>query len=282
MVRLTAGAPDDALLRFAGDAASQLKAARVIGISARQPLEIYASPDAYVPAELIEGDLKQIDKELKAAEKAFHVALDGRVKALEWRSTTVTFGTIADYVAQQMRAADLLITGVGNGGSMFDDSRRVDLADLVLRVGKPVLVVGSGVEKLDLRSVVLCWKDTREARRAAKDALPILKLAGRVTVVELAAKDDLDEARVRTEDVTSWLTSHGIKASACAVGAVGEDPTEIETIAKQLGACLWAYPHTRVGVGRGHQGSAPAPDRLLVGIALNWPLLCGRYPVALH
>lgn len=249
MVRLTAGASNASLLRFAVDAASRLKAERVIGISARQPIQIYAGPDGFVPAELIEGDFEQIDKELRAAEKAFHAAMDGKVKKVEWRSTTVTFGTIADYVAQQMRAADLLITEATNGGSLFDDGRRVNLADLVLRVGKPVLVVGSTVDKLDLRSVILCWKDTREARRAAEDALPILKLADRVSVVEVAAKDDLDEARTRTEDITGWLASHGIKASARAVGSGGEDAAEIETIANQLDAGLvvgGAYGHTRV------------------------------------
>ncbi len=82
-----------------------------------------------------------------------------------------------------MRAADLLITGTQEGGAPLDRSRYVNVADLVLRAGKPVLVGASTQDKLDLRTVVVGWKDTREARRAVQDALPLLRLAERVVVV---------------------------------------------------------------------------------------------------
>jgi len=249
MVRLTAGASNDAVLRFAANAVVQFGVGRVIGISACQPVQVYVSPDAYVPADLIEQDFERIDEDLKEAEKAFRSAMEGKAKSIEWRSTALAFGTIADYVAQQMRAADLLVTAAEGASSLFDSGRHVDLADLVLRAGRPVLIPGIGIDKLDLTSVILGWKDTREARRAAEGALPLLKLAGRVTVVEVAAKDDLGDARKRTEDVSTWLAGHGVKASACAIEAVQDDPAEIEAIAKQLLAGLivgGAYGHTRV------------------------------------
>lgn len=246
MVRLTAGKSNEALLGCAADLAMRLEATRVIGISARQPLQIYSSPDAYVPPDLITWDLEHIEKELKGAERSFRAALEGKVTSCEWRSTVISYGTIADYVAEQMRAADLLITGAGEDASI---GHHVNLADLVIRAGKPVLVVGPAVDRIDLRSVVLGWRDTREARRAAEDALPVLKLAERVTVLEVAAKDDLDQARARTEDVVGWLAGHGIAATACAVSATDKDSTEIEAIAKQLDAGLivgGAYGHTRL------------------------------------
>ncbi len=249
MVRLVAGAPNDALLRLTVDLAARLKATRVIGISACQPLQLYTSPDAYVPPDLINWDLEQMEKELKAAEKSFRAALEGKAQSLEWRSTIITFGTIADYVADQMRAADILITPGAEGASLFGSDRHVNLADLILKAGRPVLVVGAGVDKVDLRNVVVGWKDTREARRAAEDALPLLELADRVTVVEVASEEDLDSAHTRTEDVAAWLVRRGISASACAVRAVDDDPTEIADLAKELGAGLLvggAYGHTRV------------------------------------
>ena len=249
MVRLVAGAPNDALLRLTVDLAARLKATRVIGISACQPLQLYTSPDAYVPPDLINWDLDQMEKELKAAEKSFRAALEGKAQSLEWRSTIITFGTIADYVADQMRAADILITRGAEGASLFGSDRHVNLADLILKAGRPVLVVGAGVDKVDLRNVVIGWKDTREARRAAEDALPLLELADRVTVVEVASQEDLDSAHTRTEDVAAWLERRGISASACAVRAVDDDPTEIADLTKELGAGLLvggAYGHTRV------------------------------------
>jgi nucleotide-binding universal stress UspA family protein len=248
MVHLTAGKSNDAVLRFAADLATRVKVTRVIGISGCQPLQIYSSPDAYIPQDLVTWDLELIEKELKAAEKSFRLAFEGRVTDCQWRSTVVSYGTIADYVAEQMRAADMLVVAAEEAAPLFE-RHRVNLADLAIRAGKPVLVVGRGIDRLDVKSVVVGWKDTREARRAAEDALPLLKLAERVTVVRVAAKDDLDHARAGTEDVAAWLSGHGIAATARAVAATGDDSIELETIAKELDAGLLvggAYGHSRL------------------------------------
>src|SRR5262245_13383722 len=116
MVYLVAGAPNDSLLKLATDLAARLKVAKVIGISACQPIQIYGSPEMYVPPELVTSDREQIDRELKAAERHFRSTLEGKVATVEWRSTVVTYGSIADYVSEQMRAADLLVTGSQEGG----------------------------------------------------------------------------------------------------------------------------------------------------------------------
>ncbi len=249
MVRLAAGTPDDALLTLAADLAGRLRATKVIGISARQPIQIYGTPEMYVPPELVTWDREQIAKELKATEMDFRKALEGKVSAVEWRSTVVTYGSIADYVAEQVRAADLLITGAQEGGALLDRSWYVNVADLVLRAGKPVLVVGPGEDKLDLKHVVVGWKDTREARRAVQDGLTLLKLAERVTVVEIAVNEDLVDARARTEDVVGWLARHGVTASARAVSGATEEAAQLANIAKELDAGLvvgGAYGHTRL------------------------------------
>jgi nucleotide-binding universal stress UspA family protein len=249
MVRVAAGVPNDALLQFTADLAARLKVTQVIGISACQPARIYSSPDMYVPPEFVNWDRAQIEKELKTAEDSFRAALDGKVTSLDWRSMVVTYGSIADYVAEQMRAADLLVTAAEEGGSLFDTSRQVNVADLVLRAGRPVLVVGSTADALDLRSVVVAWKDTREARRAVEDALPLLMLADRVTVVEVAAGEELADARVHTEDVADWLARHGVAASARTVTATKEEATALWNVAEELDAGLLvggAYGHTRL------------------------------------
>ena len=60
--------------------------------------------------------------------------------------------------------------------------------------------------------VVLGWKDTREARRAALDAIPFLRAAKRVSVVEVCTRDDERNALARTEDVVRYLGRHAIPA----------------------------------------------------------------------
>lgn len=249
MVRAAAGVSNDALFRFTADLAARLKVTKVIGIDARQPIQIYGSPETYVPAELISRDREQIDRELKAEEKEFRAALEGKVATVEWRSTIVNYGMVADYVAEQMRAADLLVTALGESASALDSSRSVDIADIVLYAGKPVLVVGPTVDRLDLGSVVIAWKDTREARRAVQDALPLLVLADHVTVVEVAEPEDLADAGSRTRDVAEWLARHGVNAAARAVAVSGDEIEQLRTIVKELDAGLvvgGAYGHMRL------------------------------------
>lgn len=250
MVRLAVGTPNGALLALAADLAARLEVSRVIGISARRPIQVYGSPEVYVPPELV-TDREQVERELETAEKEFRSTLEGKVTAVEWRSTVVTYGSIADYVAEQMRAADLLVTAAHEGGALLDGSRYVNVTDLVLRAGRPVLIAGSTQDRLDLRTVIVGWKDTREARRAVQDALPLLRLAERVVVVEIAAAGDLADARGRTQDVAGWLNCHGIAASARAVEATAGDAEQLRNIASdlELDAGLLvggAYGHTRL------------------------------------
>ena len=107
-----------------------------------------------------------------------------------------------------------MITAVPEGGSVFDASRQVDMTELLMSAGRPVLIVGEGVDKLDLRDVRVGWKDTREARGAVGDALPLLKLADHVTIVEIADDEELAEVKARTDDVANWLARHGVPATA--------------------------------------------------------------------
>lgn len=249
MVRLAAGAPDDALLVYAADVAARMNIGRVIGISAWRPIMLYGSPDAYIPPQFLDWDRAQIDKELVAAESAFRSTLGDKVPAVEWRSSVLDYGSIVDFVAQEARAADLLLASAAEGDGVIDQTRNVDIADLVLRSGKPVLVAGSGVRRLDLRSAVVAWKDSREARRAVQDALPLLAHADRVTVVELAPDEGLIAAEARTADVARWLAGHGVTASSRVDRSEGSDAIQLAAIARRLGAGLLvggAYGHARL------------------------------------
>lgn len=251
MVHLPAGALNDALLKLSVDLASRLKVAKVIGVSACRPVKIYASPDTYVPPEFITWDLDQIEKQLKATRSDFQSAFDGKVAAVEWRSAVVTHGSVVDYVTQQARVADLLVTAVEEGDSLFARSHDAKVADLVLRAGRPVLVSASAQDKLDLRTVVVAWKDTREARRGVQDALPLLRLAERAIVMEIAAVEELADAGNRTRDVAGWLAGHGVLASAHAIEARGAESEQLRNIANALeidaGLVVGgAYGHTRL------------------------------------
>jgi nucleotide-binding universal stress UspA family protein len=245
MVHLDVGSSNENLLRVTADLAQRFKA-NVIGIAACQPMPIIYS-GANMPGELIEVDRVEMDRETRETEAGFRTALRDKVPDLGWRSTE-SLVSLSEYVAQEARAADLLITGPDQGWSALDTTRRVNIGDLLLRVGRPVLIVPLGVDRLDLESVVVGWKETREARRAIADALPFLKKAGRVTVAEVANEEDFSTAHERLRDVTSWLKRHDVVAEFLVSPSVGNDATRLEDMAEDLDAGLLvagAYGHNR-------------------------------------
>ena len=184
---------------------------------------------------------------MKAAEAEFRSALQTRAVTLEWRST-VMFTLLSDYLAREARSADLVITGIASG-DMFDSARSVNTGDLVMRAGRPVLVVPAAAGKVRLDRVVVGWKDTRESRRAVSDALPLLKGASHVAVVEIAVEAELAAARTQIEDVAGWLNRHGIKAECLTSPSTGDDATALYAVAQDQGADLivaGAYGHSRL------------------------------------
>lgn len=246
MVHLTAGSSNAGLLETAGDLAERFDA-HVIGIAACRPMQTVAA-DGYVSGDIVEQDFRQIDDALKAAEAEFRKALPPRTNDLEWRST-MTFDPVSDYVACEARSADLLITGVDRNRSMFDTAHHADLGDLVMRVGRPVLIVPTSAHGVSLDRALVGWKDTRETRRAIVDALPLLKKAAFVAVAEIAKESEMDSARARLTQVVEWLKRHGVVAEPIASVSGGEDAIHLDRLAREQKADIivaGAYGHNRL------------------------------------
>lgn len=246
MVHLELGQSNDRLLGITADLAQRLKA-NVIGVAGCQPVRIDFE-DPYITAEVLEEDRREIDKELKAAEQALRSSMTEKSINVEWRST-ITFGSLADYIATEARSADLIITGPDIGVSLFDSTRRVGIADLVMEAGRPVLVVPKEMSQLPLNHALIGWKGTRECRRAVADALPMLKLAYRVTVLEIASNQEISRSSHHLQDVVNWLNRHGIDATSSAIVAMGPDSERLQEKAREMQADLvvaGAYGHSRL------------------------------------
>lgn len=243
MVHLELGRSNKVLLEVALDFAKRFHSA-VIGIAGCQPMQIYYA-EGY-GGDMVAQEQKRIDEDIHAAESEFRSALSSKVDHLEWRSTSA-YGPVLGYLAHEARAADLVLTGVAHG-DMFDSSRAVNTGDLVLRVGRPVLIVPVAARELRLEHVLIGWKDTRESRRAITDALPLLKRAARVTLGAIAAEEALGVTRAQLADVAHWLGRHGVTAEQVASPSIGDDANALWTLRQDLGADLvvaGAYGHSR-------------------------------------
>ena len=143
---------------------------------------------------------------------------------------------------------DLVITSVATSG-ILDAVRTMNTGDLIMRVGRPVLIVPATAQALKLDRVVVGWKDTRETQRAIAGALPLLKLAKDVSVVEIAAEEDMAMARKHLDDVVGWLKRHGIAAKAIASLSTGNDAARLDGLAQEYDADVivgGAYGHNRM------------------------------------
>jgi len=215
LVHLDLNGDNEGILKIAGALAERF-GANVIGIAAAQPI-VPIVDEGFAAADFATQHRTEVEKEIATCEAQFRQTLESRIKQIEWRST-VTFDSLANYIAAEARCADLVITGKDIGASLMDNSRRVNIGDLALKAGRPVLIVPQGITSLPMRHVCLAWKDTREARRVVVDALPLLQIAGHVEILEVTSEEDEREAKVRVADVGHWLERHQVSSTPRAVG----------------------------------------------------------------
>jgi len=202
---------------------------------------------ANVSGDLALAEAKAVEEDLKIAEGRFRAVAEQVRAGAEWRSYP---GMPAEMLARQSRAADLIVTGPHRSEPMGFHNR-ADPGALVMHAGRPVLITPLTMEKLDASSIVVAWKDTREARRAVSDALPFLERARQVLVVEVCEDEDEVSARIRLQDVADHLGRHGVKASTAvrAQGGGGSAAAAILDAAKMQDAGLivaGGYGHARM------------------------------------
>jgi nucleotide-binding universal stress UspA family protein len=180
---------------------------RTIGVAAQSPERPAAQVGPMGASAILPVLSRQAVVEgLARAEELFRTAVGNRSQ-VSWRAALEPG---LAFLASQARAADLVVVGRGRLDGATGCVYPLDPASVVLATGRPVLVVPPGIDYLEGRRVLVAWKDTREARRAVMDALPILRLAGRVDVVSVTLGPQGSSAA----DVAAYLATHGIQATS--------------------------------------------------------------------
>ena len=246
MVSLALDQPNEARLQIAGELAERFEA-DIVGVAAAQFAPPLYFTDGAEAQALIDDGEASVRRRLAGLEAQFRAATKNRGGHAEWRSA-VDFPV--RFALAQARCADIVVSG-GQSPAFADAFALASPKDLVMQAGRPLLVVPDRVNWLDLRSVLVAWKDTPEARRAVADALPMLRKARDVTVVAIPERDD-DRSVVMAgvTDVAAWLARHGVAATArICEGARNETAAaQLEKVAGDVDAGLivaGAYGHPR-------------------------------------
>lgn len=245
MVHLHIGDVNSAVLNVAKTVAERFNA-KVIGTVVGQQTQIIYGR-GYAMMDFFDLEEAQLEKEINDAEAAFRNTFKGHAASIEWRSK-ITREPMIEYIASEARSADLVITGIAPS-DFFQGPAAVTASEIVMKSGRPVLIVPNKIDNFKLNHVVVGWKETREARRAIADAIPILQLAKEVTVIEVTSKSYKKEANQRLKDIENWLKAHDINASCVTHIAKDDDATDFVAIVKKQKANMvvaGAYGHSRL------------------------------------
>ncbi len=216
----------------------------LIGVAGLVLRPAFAAGGIVVYHEPTEQDDRAVRARLDDIGRRFE-AKGQHLKQVEWRAA---LELPYELVSQEARAADLIIVGTrhGGGGSVHD---LVDPGAILLRAGRPILVAPATVGSPQLRHIVVAWKDTRECRRAVRDALPFLREADDVLIVGI--DEGQSDGKRSLSDVAEYLRRHGLVAPRQLwQRARGPAGAELLHLVRDEGADLivaGGYGHSRLG-----------------------------------
>jgi nucleotide-binding universal stress UspA family protein len=246
MVSLALDQSNDARLEITGQLAERF-GAHVIGIAAGELSPPLYFPDGEQAQKVIDEGQGAIRNRVAEVKAQFRAAMQNRAAAVEWRCAE-DFPT--RFIVQQARAADIIVVGKAGRDALGDQYMQADPGDLLMQTGRPLLVVPETSNWLDLRNVLIAWKDTPEARRAVVDALPMLRKANDVIVAEIVEDESgRPTALSGVKDIVAWLSRHGVFASEQVPDECGHATAQLGRIASEVDAGLvvaGAYGHSRL------------------------------------
>ena len=161
----------------------------------------------------------------------------------------VTFDAFVDTHASGLmghaRLSDLIIVPIAPNQISFDL-----MQDLIFGSGRPVLLLPANVPaKPSFKVVVVAWDGGRVAAKAISDALPFLKSAQTVRLVEIVGDKPLDESS-GVAALGRQLLSHGVEGAIDTLPADGASAGDlISAYCKNHNADLLvmgAYGHSRI------------------------------------
>jgi nucleotide-binding universal stress UspA family protein len=152
-------------------------------------------------------------------------------------------GEAAEHLARTARHSDLVVLG----RHTHDDGFPPEFVDhVLLRSGRPVLLVAAKRPLTQIDTIMVCWKETPEAARAVAAALPLIAKARHVVIA------NVHEAHTANGlgDVVRHLAWHGVEADVRRLD--GGSLSSGERLAAAAHECaadlvvLGAYGHSRM------------------------------------
>jgi len=125
-------------------------------------------------------------------------------------------------IMHRARCSDLVVVG----RKKYQNHLPENLIDrLLLESGRPILIAPSQTARSVCGTVVVCWKECREAAHAIAAAMPLLRTARRVFIVTVS--EDNNDAMSSADSVARQMLWHGIHATPRNLAADGQSIAKI-------------------------------------------------------
>ena len=221
--------------------------AHVIGLYVQTDVRTFYPVDGMGSIRVLEADLAAEQKNAETVAATFAKTTADQPFTAEFRSIPATMRDHAANALVHATTVDLIVASQNDPD--WDRSPHLDFPErLILESGRPVLVVPYvGTYPVIGQTVVVAWKPGREAARAVFNAIPIMKTAKLVHILQIAEGNQPVEPDT---ELAATLARHGIKANISTSQAVGQSVgSELLSRLFDLNADLLvmgAYGHARL------------------------------------
>ena len=240
--------PEADWLATAGCELARALDAHIIGVHPSEPVMVYSMGLEPVILPAYEDWQR---KTAVGIEEAFEKAARLSGVASEYRSQSSVPSGAETYLLSSLRGADLVVMAPEQIEVDTPSAKRLR-AQVIRQSGRPVLLQPKGAPLAGLaKRVLIGWSDTREATRAAHDALALAEEGAEVELLLIgsAAKAEGAPAGSR-EDLAAALDRQGYQVSLVDHQPAGSDVgPELLKVARKRGADLvvsGAFGHSQL------------------------------------
>src|SRR5215469_4093140 len=207
IVNLSVGAKANSASDYAISLAAALNA-HLTGIIFLYGPTVPVSRAGYVPPEL-EVLERHNEAAVKAVRESFTAASTRTGVHAESLTVSASLVSAGDQFGQIARRFDLAVVGQAEPETKMVEENIIEAA--LFDSGGPVIIVPY-IQRAPLRldHIMVCWDGSRAAARAIRDAIPFLRRAGRIEVVNVTNEGKQDQ--IECADLGAHLAHHELNA----------------------------------------------------------------------
>lgn len=215
----------------------------LVGVHAEALPMPYASAAGFPDTEFLKVSTELNNERSEKLHEFFVKRVEASGLPYEWHAFETFSGDSALSGMSSVRASDLIVAAQREK----DSDTHADIGSLVYDAGRPVLVIPHSSTATSFRNVLLAWNGSREAARAAFDALPFMMEADRTEVFVVDPVDGAEDDGSGTE-IAAALSRHGVQVSVARRDSNGDSVEDaIQDRVAATGADLvvvGAYSHS--------------------------------------